>query len=333
MNLKQFFKLLFGIALAIIFIVLIFNKVNFSEVANAAAQVEWGWITASLLMFGVGYSFRIQRWRLMLKVDNSTITWSACSGPLLASFALNNVLPFRLGDIARAFAFNKRLGVDSGGVLATLLVERLFDLLMVLFFLLLAVYFFEKNTSSIIGVGSSALLILVVAILLTLNFPRLFFPIANYFSHFIAKIFPKIGVALINFLNNIFTVLDHLSRGRMMIILTLWSLIIWAAEGCVFWFVAIGIPSISNSSAAWLALPVGTLATLIPSTPGYVGTFDYFVMQSMQTLGNGTAQSTAFAFIVHALLWFPPTIIGGLYLLIHSVSLKSLKVANNGQSN
>jgi len=330
MSRKNLFKLILGIVLAIFFLVLIFNKVNFGEVLLASAGIRWLWVFAALLMFGLGYSCRIERWRLMLRVDNSRIIWINCAGPLLASFAINNILPFRLGDLARAFAFNKKLGVDSGGVLATLLVERLFDLLMVLFFLLGSLYFFRINSLHIFGVGVFALLFLVAAILFVLNFPRLFFPIGNYFCNLIVRPFPKIGGILLKFVANIFAVLDHLSRGRMMMILTFWSLIIWTAEGCVFWFIAISLPSISDASAAWLALPVGTLATLIPSTPGYVGTFDYFVIQSMHSLGNNLAGSAAFAFIVHALLWFPPTIVGGLYLVINSVSLKELKVSNNG---
>lgn len=330
MSVKKLLKPILGLVSAAIFIVLIFDKVNFSEVSEASAGISWGWLFMALLMFGVGYSLRILRWKVMLQVDNSAIIWSDCAGPLLASFAINNVLPFRLGDLARAFAFNKKLGIESGGVLATLLVERLFDLLMVLFFLLASLYFFQMDAYRMFGVGVIALLFLVVAIVLILNFPRSFFPIGIYFCNLISKLFPSFGAVLTKFMRNIFLVLDHLSKGKMMMILTFWSLVIWTAEGCVFWFIAIGLPSILDSSAAWLALPVGTLATLIPSTPGYVGTFDYFVIQSMQFLGNDIASSAAFAFIVHALLWLPPTIIGGIYLVINSVSLKGLKVANNG---
>ena len=60
------------------------------------------------------------------------LTWRQCAGPLLGSFAANNILPFRAGDVLAAFAFNSRLKVSSGIVLATLFVERLLDLLMVL---------------------------------------------------------------------------------------------------------------------------------------------------------------------------------------------------------
>ena len=329
MSVKNTFKLFLSISIAIAFVLLIFNKINFDEVIEASAKLKWLWIFSSLFMFGLGYSFRIQRWRIMLQVDNPGVKWINCAGPFVASFAINNLLPFRLGDLARSFAFNKKLGVNSGGVLATLLVERLFDLLMVLLFLLGSLYLFSINTQYVFGVGIIALASLVILILFILNFPNLFFPICNYCCKLISIPFPRIGGILMRFVSNIFKVLDRLSKGRMMIILTFWSLVIWTAEGCVFWFVAMGLPSISKSTAAWMALPVGTLATLIPSTPGYLGTFDYFVIQTMQSLGNDIASSAAFTFIVHALLWLPTTIIGGLYIAVNTISLKDLKAAKN----
>lgn len=101
--------------------------------------------------------------------------------------------------------------------------------------------------------------------------------------------------------------------------LVFWSLLVWSAEGCVFWFAALALPSIAAPFAAWLALPVATLATLIPSTPGYVGTFDYFTVHAMTQMSNTMGAATAYALLVHALLWLPPTLAGGLYLLLHPV--------------
>ena len=98
-----------------------------------------------------------------------------------------------------------------------------------------------------------------------------------------------------------------------------WSALAWMFEGCVFWFAALALPSVTEPQGAWLALPVATFATLIPSTPGYVGTFDYFTAWAMIQFGNAPAPAAAAAFLVHTLLWLPPTILGGAYLLSHPV--------------
>jgi uncharacterized membrane protein YbhN (UPF0104 family) len=110
--------------------------------------------------------------------------------------------------------------------------------------------------------------------------------------------------------------LEHLSEGRTMSRLVMWSLFAWLSEGCVFWLLALALPSIVAPWGGWLALPVGTLATLIPSTPGYVGTFDFFTARAMTLVGNATSAATAYALLVHAMVWLPPTLVGGLHLLI-----------------
>ena len=82
-------------------------------------------------------------------------------------------------------------------------------------------------------------------------------------------------------------------------------------EGSVFWCVAKAMPAITQPVAGWLALPVGTLATLLPSTPGYVGTFDFFVIKAAEAMGNPAAAAAGFALMVHLVLWLPATLTGG----------------------
>jgi hypothetical protein len=163
-------------------------------------------------------------------------------------------------------------------------------------------------------------------ILLLLLFPRLFMPVAIHLAKLIMRFAPKLGAKLVREVDKSFATLLHLAKGGTMVRLVIWSVAAWLAEGCVFWCAALAISSIPAPEAGWLALPVGTLATLIPSTPGYVGTFDYFTVRAMTVLGNDQVVSTAYAFLVHSLLWFPPTLIGGFYLILHPTKLKREKV-------
>lgn len=315
--LKKVFKLVLGLFFAILFIWLLVRQINVNEIKSAFYGTNKFWIISAILSFIAGYSCRIKRWQVMLQKDNSILRWADCAGPFLGSFAANNVLPFRAGDILRVFAFNSRLGVSSGIVVATLFVERLLDLLMVLMFLGVAIFLVDIDSIQSYGFISVALIVFSFLLLLLLLYPRYFAPFVAILVKFVALILPNFKVKLLNEINKFLDTLIHLSTGHIMSKLIIWSILSWLAEGCVFLFAALALASIVNPIAAWVALPVGTLATLIPSTPGYVGTFDYFTTEAMKFLGNNIAASTAFAFLVHALLWFPPTIIGGLYLIIH----------------
>ena len=317
MTAKQIFRLTFSVLLALLFVWLIARRINLDEFKKAFVGTTTLWVIAGLAAFSVGYSCRIKRWHLMLQRDNSSLTWTHCFGPFFASFAANNVLPFRAGDVLRAFAFNGRLGVSSGVVVATLFVERLLDLLMVLVLLGVVLTLSGRDINGFTGIGNATLVTLSIVILLFLLFPQLFAPVALAAGRLVARIAPKLGERLLDEINKSLVTLVHLAKGSTMIRLVGWSAAVWLAEGCVFWFAALSLSSITFPAAGWLALPVGTLATLIPSTPGYVGTFDYFTVRAMSALGNSVVASTAYALLVHALLWLPPTLIGGLYLLLH----------------
>jgi uncharacterized protein (TIRG00374 family) len=319
MTAKKILRLLLGVLLAAFFAWLILRQIDAGQIRQAFSGADPAWIAAAALAFGTGYAARIQRWAVMLRVDNPTLRWKHCAGPLLGSFAGNNVLPFRAGDVLRAFAFNSRLGTGSGTVVATLFAERLLDMLMVLVLLGTTLALFGMDTSRFAGVGSLALLAGGAAILAVLLFPQAFAPLALAVGRTVARVTPGIGARLVAGIGKSLDTLGHLSRGTTMVRLVGWSAVVWLAEGCVFWFAALALPTVTAPLAGWLALPVGTLATLIPSTPGYVGTFDYFTVKAMADLGNSVVAATAYALLVHALLWLPPTLGGGLYLLLHPV--------------
>lgn len=319
MSARKAARFALGIALAALFLWLVLRHLSPGDIQQAFEGARGWWVGAAVVAFGGGYFCRIERWRLMLERDSPGLTWRACAGPLLASFAVNNVLPFRAGDVLRTFAFNLTLRTTSGVVIATLVVERLLDLLMVLVLLGAALALFGLDATRLAGVGGAVLAAGAGAILLVLLFPRSFMPLVLAAARLVARFAPRPGQKLLAETQRCVSTLEHVARGNTMLKLISWSLMAWLAEACVFWFAALALPSIVTPLAGWLALPAGTLATLIPSTPGYVGTFDYFTARAMTTLGNATAAATAYALLVHALLWLPPTIIGGAFLLLHPV--------------
>lgn len=315
MSSRRALRLGLGFTLAALFLWLVLRRVDVDALRQAMDGARITGVAAALAAFAVGYAGRIERWRQMLLRDSPTLRWRDCAGPLFISFAANNVLPFRAGDVLRAFAFNAQLRVSAGTMLASLFAERLLDLLMVLLALGLSLAAFGLNVSQLFGIGLGVLVLAALLILSLLLAPQWFAPLAMAAAGAIARVWPGIGQRIAAETERAVEALKQLASASLMLRLLAWSTAVWLAEGGVFWFAASAMGSMTRPAAAWLALPVGTLATLIPSTPGYVGTFDYFVMQAMTTLGNAPAAATAFALLVHALLWLPPTVLGGACLL------------------
>lgn len=320
MKYREFLKVSVGALLATFFLWMVARHIAWQEVKTALVSARWAWIALALLAFSAGYACRIARWQAMLKLSNPDIQWSHCAGPLLGSFAANNVLPFRAGDVLRAFAFNRELGVTTPAILSTLLAERLLDLLMVLAVLGLSLHAFAIDIAQLAGVGATGLLVGATLIVVVLLRPGLFRPVAALCLTQTGKLSPKLQAKVSPPIAQIFDTLESLAEGSLMMRLISWSCAAWLFEGLVFWCTAMALPGMVHPAAAWLALPVGTLATLIPSTPGYVGTFDFFTIRAMTLTGNPLAEATAFALLVHIVLWMPTTLIGGLYMLLRSTS-------------
>jgi hypothetical protein len=87
-------------------------------------------------------------------------------------------------------------------------------------------------------------------------------------------------------------------------------------EGAVFAAVAKGIHIGELGIAPWFALSTGTLGTLLPSTPGYIGTFDYLTMLGFLAYGFSKTVAAACALLIHVVLWMPQTIVGMTWLLV-----------------
>lgn len=307
-----------GVAMAGFFIWLILRDLDGKAIADAFRNPDWRWLGLGLIFWVSGYTLRVLRWRAMLADANPTLGFWRCAVPFLGSIAVNNVLPFRLGDVLRCFAFSHWLAVDAGRVTATVLTERLLDLLIVLLAVGLAILAFAPRDGAIglLGVGASVLVALAALALGLLLVPQVLWPVARGAERLVRIVSPAAANRLADFSRPLIDTLIILSRGRRMLGLVGASALVWTCEGAVYWAVAMAIPAMEAPAAAWLAMPVGTLATLLPSTPGYIGTFDFFAIEAAEAGGNSTAAATAFAVLVHAYFFIPATIAGGISLLV-----------------
>ena len=297
------------------FVWLVVSHTDLVQLIKSLIDVNYFWLILASVFYSLEYVLRISRWKAMLLTQNPMLSWRNCSVPLLLSYAVNAVLPFRAGDAIRCFSFNTRLGVGSGVLLATLFVERMLDFLVVLIFLGLVLSVFNFESLPFINLGMFSLILACASLVAFLLFPKLLLPLLVIIRKVIACVPSKHEAKLSLGLTNGISTLEDLSKNHTILGLIGYSLALWITEGCVFLCVAKSLPTLTHPEAAFLALPVGTLATLIPSTPGYIGTFDYFVLLSVELFNNTHAAALAYVMIIHAILLIPPMVLGVTYLL------------------
>lgn len=321
-----------GLAASAGLVWLLTRNLEWDALSRAIAGLS---LPAVLLMLGflaAGWALRIVRWWWLLRVPEPALPLGACVGPFLVGMAVNNVLPYRAGDGVRVVGFCRQLRSPVVLVAGTVLIERLLDvsILVPLFFLgLLGVpagAFPRAGVAAaawLAGAGGAALLVIML-------FPSLLARLLNRISARGARRraappgsapglrFPA-GRRLVQGIarqgGQLVEVLRRLHSPARMVGLLGLSVAAWACEGAVFATAAAAVGAGAAAAAPWFALAAGTLATVIPSTPGYIGTFDYFTAQALAAYGAAPAAATAFALTVHAVLWTASTAAGLLWLL------------------
>lgn len=299
-----------GLVVAGVFVFLLARRVEWSGVRRALAGASLWPLALGLVALAADMAARITRWWWMLRAAEPELPLASCVRPFLGSLALNNTVPLRAGDVVRAVGFRRALGAPVAHVAGTLVLERLLDLLVLLAILLAGVAGTRGVFPHAFLVAAGGAGALALAALLALTF--LPGPITSVIRRTMTRFFrgrPWLP-AMSRAVDQIAAALALLrSPGRAARLLGM-SLVAWLLEGLVFacaaWSLGLGVPW----PAPWLALGAATLATLLPSSPGYVGTFDYFASLALSAYGAPAAGAAAFALITHLMLWAPVTVAG-----------------------
>jgi uncharacterized protein (TIRG00374 family) len=317
MHFWRWFRLFAGTAITLICLWLALRQVDLHDVTETVKRMRWSWLAVALVALTAGYTARIYRWWWMLRPCNPTLRLRACAWPLIAGFAINNVVPFRAGDALRVMGFRGQLGTPAVQILGSLLIERILDLTILLVILLVGVVglrgaipvLYLRTLVLVTGLGAlgwTALLLMPDKLeRILLRICRHSVLIARGWNPSAERHVRQLFVAL------------HIVREPVCVIkLIALSAVVWTCEGGIFATVANGLHYNGQPYGPWFALATGSLSTLIPSSPGYVGTFDFFTISGMTAYGASASLAAATAFIVHAVLWLPLTTAGITYLLI-----------------
>ena len=313
---------LIGLAVSAIFIVLLLRQVNGPELREAFAAASPGWLAAAFAIYLGALWLRGLRWRLVLR-GATPISTNDATALVVIGYAANNVLPVRAGELVRAQLLHERHGADRVAALGTILVERVFDGLVLALFL--------AGTIALAG-GSGVLRLLAavtgaifvaIALALLIGGPRLadnpgaahrlVRPLPARLQHFVA---PRLD----RFVDGL-TTIRGTGAWLAIFVVTAAS---WAIEAAMYWLVGIGL-GLELDPLLYLAVcGAANLAIAAPSTSGGIGPFEFFAREVAVVFGATTAAGTAYAIALHALLLIPVAALGLLLLWQRHIGVRSL---------
>lgn len=305
-----------GVVISAVCLAFIAWRIDLNEAMGAIAAFHWQWLVLGCASLGAGYAARIVRWATLLRASGAAVRRRSCVAPFLGSIALNNVLPMRLGDVVRALVFPAAIGVGRVPATASLVMERLVDLMTLLACLVAGLAATSRSHLPDWLLGTAEILAIIGSILLALIF---------FFAGALGRKLGRWGDGGVSpGMQRLFRTVAELLRGfeamsRLPVLLALFltSMLVWAGEAGLFWALLQGFDLGASPGAAVVVMAIATLSTLVPSSPGYVGPFHLAAYTAIAMLGGTSAQAASFAVLSHLGVWLPTTLAGAVAILLN----------------
>jgi hypothetical protein len=315
-----------GVVISAFFLWVAFRQVSdVGHIADALGRANYAWLIPAVLLYLLGLLVRAVRWRILL-LPVARIPTRDLFGVLSIGFLVNNVLPARLGEIARAILVGRRHDVSRSAALATVVVERIFDGIVMLLFLGVATLAAGSQVANdwlavLVPITAVAFGGAGIALALLALAPGFALGLA---ARLLAPFPERLRQSALEVAEKFITGLGVLQDLKLAAGVLATSVLGWLLEGGVYLAVGRGFGLGGDPGVYLLALAVANLGTMIPSSPGYVGTFDLLVQRALAVFGVPEAAALAYAFVLHLAIWFPPTLMGFFYLWRYNLSLKRL---------
>jgi uncharacterized protein (TIRG00374 family) len=309
-----------GVLISIVFIWLALRGLRLNEFWDAVKQANYIWLVPGIAVYFVGVWVRAWRWHYLLgpikKIPTRTMFPITTIG-----YMGNNIYPARAGEVLRAVILKRREGVSVSASLATIIIERIFDGVVMLAFIFVNLPELAKLTggSGFVGniqqvavIGTGVFLGALFLFLLAAMFPQAAEKVAFWF---IFRLVPKrlhdrITGLVTKFLHGLASLRSPFNV--LMVFFT--SVLIWLFETGKYWFVMLAFNFHVSFFALMLMNGIVNLATTIPSAPGYIGTFDAPGIAVLTAYGVEHSVAAGYTLVLHVALWLPITLLGAYYL-------------------
>jgi glycosyltransferase 2 family protein len=327
----------FGILLSAGFLYFAFRGIHLDDVMAHMRTTNVGLMVLAALLGTCVFPLRAIRWRPILDPVAPKLPYGKLWRATAIGMMINNVVPARVGEIARAFALSRSAPeVPFTASLASLVVDRLLDAILIfglMFAAMLAPSFPQgaqisgRPVSSYAIFGVTVTLIGLAAMYVFILFPNPFLATWDAVARRISPTLAAKGREVLLSLSKGLSVLR--SPGRFAVVLW-WTLLHWLCNALAFWvgFRAVGM-NLPFSAALFLQ-GIIAIGVAVPQAPGFFGVFEQFARIGLAGIyGVPADAAVSWAIGYHLLSFIPITIIGAWYFLRAGLSMGDISGAQH----
>jgi uncharacterized protein (TIRG00374 family) len=288
-----------GLAISAIFLWLAVRDADPEAVRDALGDAEIGLVLLASAVFMVAYLLGAIRWRKIAATPQVSVR--RFYEMALGGLACNNVLPIRIGEVVRAGWLSREARMPGGRALGTVALDRVCDVVTLAIFLVVGIQAVPTPAwlrNMVIGAA-----VLLVVVLAALVFARLYTRSQGRDRRERGRI-RRIVRDTLDFLG------EPIGRHRAAVWLAI-SIGAWSISAVAVWLVArsVGV-ELEPLEAVFVAAALA-LGVAIPSSPGYIGTYQLIAVESLGLLDVAPSQALAFSILMHASWFVPTTLVGG----------------------
>lgn len=302
-----------GLLISAFCLYLVFPSLHLAEVAQSLRTANYWWIAPGVAVYFVGLWVRSWRWHYTLR--HFKVIPIARLFPLICiGYFGNNVYPLRAGEFIRSYVLKRKEEIPISSSLATVIIERVFDGLVMLLFVFFALPFVPALP---VAYRNSVISLTVILLAATAFFVWMAVQpdrMTLVYTWLADRLLPtRLRHRTDDFYRRFMAGLHSLSRPTDVLMIFGTSIVIWLMETVKYWFVMHAFNFQVSFVVLMLMNGLVNLATTLPSAPGYVGTFDLPGINVLKAFGIDENLAAGYTFTLHVALWLPVTIVGAYY--------------------
>ena len=325
-------KILAGALLGLALIYWFAKDLDGAAVLATIREANWGMLAAAMLLIASTYVIRAARWRALLAPVHPSARFSS----LFAATALGFAAVFlmgRTGEIVRPVALSSKEHVRPSASFATILVERIFDMVTVVALFAVDLLAFTPSNTDVATVSRirwSGGILLAIAFgsicgLVVLHHKRA--PVVEFLNRRLEPFGRRVRKGVTSLVSNFAESLSILRDARELVVVGGWSVLLWTVCVLVNYLVLNAFDLHLSVGAAVFVLGFGLVASLVPTPGGAAGAYHMATAGGLMMLGTAATDAKSIAIVLHLIIFGTALPFGIYFVLRGGYSLSRLRAA------
>jgi len=310
-----------GFFISLMLLYLSLRGIHFNDIYIILKNADYRFIFLPTIFIFLAALFSSIKWSM---IAGSSVKIKNTFTALIIGLFINNVLPARIGEVARGYVLSRKEGLSFSFALSTVLVDRLFDLIGLL--IITFVFFPKQGMPHQVSKAIYMLIIvltLCIIIFVLLSNKKTAGLIAGWLHAVQRPVFIKISKRLMEIQEN----LSRIKSPATTIYYIFIAFVQWLCMSSALYFVALTIGiSISFFSIPFICALLN-MGLAVPSSPGYIGVYQFILVYLLAIFDIPKSQGFTASILFHASWYIPYNILGFFLLLKEHLKIKDLRAA------